>query len=113
MTYTMQNTIPMYILQPPQRHGHPALYIRRLEHQRLVPDHRFEIRGQKLEHEVDVLLDGKDVEEHDDVGVVQFLEKLDFAQGSHIEPVLHFTDFDLFDGYFAAGGLFGACCQYV
>jgi hypothetical protein len=59
----MQNSISVDILQPAERHCHPRLDVGRLEHEALVADDGLEVRVEELEHEVDVLLDGEDVEE--------------------------------------------------
>lgn len=59
----MQDTITVDVLEPAQRHGRPALNVRRLEDEALVADDGLEVRVEELEHEVDVLLDREDVEE--------------------------------------------------
>ncbi len=59
----MQHPMPVDVLKPAQRHGHPRLDVCDLEDERLVADNGLEVRVQELEDEVDVLLDGEDVEE--------------------------------------------------
>lgn len=59
----MQHPMPVDVLEAAQAHGHPRLDVGDLEDERLVPDHGFEVGVEELEDEVDVLLDGEDVEE--------------------------------------------------
>jgi hypothetical protein len=63
----MQDAVPMYILETPERHGHPALDVGVLEDERLVSNDGLEIRVEVLEHQVDVLLDGKHIEQLESV----------------------------------------------
>ena len=53
----------MNVLQSPERHGHPAFDVRVLKDQGLVSNDSFQIRIQKLEHEVDILLYREDIEQ--------------------------------------------------
>lgn len=62
-SYPMQHAAPVDIFQSTQRHGRPALDVGVLKDEGLVPDDRFEVGIQKLEDEVDVLLDGKDIKQ--------------------------------------------------
>lgn len=59
----MQHAVTVDVFQPAERHGHPRLDVGRLEDERLVPDHGFEVGVEELEDQVDVLLDAEDVEE--------------------------------------------------
>lgn len=52
----MQYTVTMNVFQAPQRHCHPALDIRVLKDQGLVPNDSFQIGVQKFKDKIDVLL---------------------------------------------------------
>lgn len=58
----MQHAVAVYVLQSPERHQRPAFDVSLLEDERLVLDDRFEVGVEEFQHEVYVLLDGKDVE---------------------------------------------------
>lgn len=85
--------------QAPQTHCHPALDIRAIKRDVLVPDNKLQIAIKELEHEIEVLVLGREhVEQADDVLVAQLLQELDLADGVHGDAVLHRRHFDLLDG---------------
>lgn len=63
MPHAMQHTMPVDILETTEPHRHPGLDISALEDEHLVANNRFEVGIEKLEDEVDVLLDREDVKE--------------------------------------------------
>lgn len=74
----------MAVIQPLEAHRHPALDIRALEYQIPILYHSFKIGVQELEDKVEVLFGREDVEELDDVGMSEFLEEFDLADGGHV-----------------------------
>ena len=85
----------------PGQHAHPGLDVGGAVADDVgVSDEHLEVaEGEELEHEVEVLvLGGEDGEERDDVGVLQLLEVLQFADGvrGHTLGVL-LLDLDLLD----------------
>lgn len=115
LAYPMENPVAMTKFEALERHEHPRFEICRLEDETVVFDHSLEISVEKLEHQVQVGLVRKDVQQlyiHnagsapgndswggradlDDIGMLELAKKLDFADGRHVKPILELAHFDL------------------
>ena len=79
-------------------HLHVRLDLGRPEGQELVLYHGFEVGLAALEHEVQVSLVRKAIDELDDVRVSKLLQQLDLADGREVHPFLELSQTDLLDG---------------